>query len=125
MTTKATNSVLDLVNPPIDEMVLLSGTIDNVTIGANVPRSISCTQITVTDLASPLVAAINGQLTEIFLGTGLVMSGGVLSVNFPPGPPPVSPPVSPAPSPGFVLREDGSYLLREDGSYIEREHPGP
>jgi hypothetical protein len=91
MTTKATNSVLNLVNPPISEMVLLSGTLDDVVIGANVPRSISCTQITVTDLASPLVAAIDGQLTEIFLGTGLVMVGNVLSVMFTP-----TPPVSPA-----------------------------
>ena len=83
MTTKATTSVLDLVNPAIDEMVLLSGTIDNTTIGANVPRSIACTQIRVTGLASPLVSAIDGQLTEIFLGTGLVMTGNVLSVVFP------------------------------------------
>jgi hypothetical protein len=102
MTTKATNSVLDLVDPPIDEMVLLSGTIDDTVIGANVPRSIACTQITVTDLASPLVAAIDGQLTEIFLGTGLVMVGNVLLVVFTPTPP-VSPPVSPAPPPPSSL----------------------
>jgi hypothetical protein len=98
MVTKATNSVLNLVDPPISEMVLLSGSIDDVVIGANVPRSIACTQITVSELASPLVAAAEGQLTEIFLGTGLVMMGNVLSVVFPPTPP-VSPPVSPAPPP--------------------------
>jgi hypothetical protein len=120
MVTKASNSVLDLVNPPIDEMVLHSGTFDNVVIGSNVPGPITCTQIAVTDIASPLVGAINGELTQIFLGAGLTMTGNVLSVVFSP-----TPPVSPAPISNAVLREDGSYLLREDGSKILREHEGP
>ena len=108
MVTKASNSVLNLVDPPIDEMVLLSGTIDDVTIGAHVPAPISCTEITVTDLASPLIGAANGQLTQIFLGTGLTMSGNVLSVVFPP----VSPSPTPSPSPVNLISGQAISAIR-------------
>ena len=80
-TAKASNAVLNLVNPPIDEMVLLSGSFDDVVIGSHVPSSAVFTSVTDTSLASPLVGAPNGALTQVFLGTGLAMSGNVLYLN--------------------------------------------
>jgi len=38
MVTKATNPFLNLVNPPISNMVLQEGTLDNVVIGSHVPN---------------------------------------------------------------------------------------
>jgi hypothetical protein len=73
----------NLVNPPISDMVLLNGTLDDVTIGSHVPASIFATQITDTELASPLVGAAAGRLTEVTLGAGLALSGNVLHVVFP------------------------------------------
>jgi hypothetical protein len=46
MVTKASNSVLNLVNPPIDDMVLLSGTLDDVVIGSHVPNEAFFTDLT-------------------------------------------------------------------------------
>lgn len=80
---RATNSVLNLVSPPIDDMVLLHGTADDVTIGAHVPAPIFASQIVDTELASPLVGAQFGRLTEVVLGTGLALSGNILHVVFP------------------------------------------
>jgi len=121
MVTKATNYTLDLVSPPIDNMVLLRGTLDDVVIGAHVPRVGVFTDITVTSLASPLMGAPTGLLTPVYVGAGLILTGNILSVvDIGPGPGPG--PGSPS---NDVLREDGSYLLREDGSKIVREHDGP
>src|SRR5579862_9465014 len=100
MVTKVSNSVLNLVSPPIDNLVLLEGTFDDVVIGEHVPNEALFTELTDTSLASPLVGAPTGLLSEVFLGTGLAMSGNVLYCTIGPT---VSPPVSPAPSPGFVL----------------------
>jgi hypothetical protein len=96
MVTKASNSVLNLVNPPIDDMVLLSGTLDDVVIGSHVPQEAFFTELTDTSLAAPLIGAQHGLLTDVFLGAGLAMAGNILycTVN-----PPVSPPVSPPPPP--------------------------
>lgn len=73
MSTKATNSTLNLVNPPIENMVLLQGAFDDVVIGSHVPNVGFFTNITDTALAgAPLVgAASTGLLSQVFLGTGL------------------------------------------------------
>lgn len=71
MRSKAGNSVLNLVNPPIDNMVLLRGVFDDVVIGSHVPNVGFFTNITVTSLASPLIGAPGGRLSPVFLGTGL------------------------------------------------------
>jgi hypothetical protein len=81
MVTKANNCVLNLVDPPIDNMVLLEGTLDNVTIGSTIPAAGQFTQITDTELASPLVGAPAGLLSQVFLGAGLTMLGNVISVE--------------------------------------------
>src|SRR6185437_4496459 len=69
--TRVTNSVLNLVSPPISDMALLHGILDGVTIGENVPSSLYATQIVDIELASPLVGAPNGRLSEVRLGAGL------------------------------------------------------
>ena len=81
--TRVTNSVLNLVSPPISDMVLLHGTLDDVVIGAHVPAPLYATQIVDTELASPLVGAPGGRLSEVRLGAGLALSGQVLHVVFP------------------------------------------
>jgi hypothetical protein len=80
MVTKATNSVLNLVNPPIDNMVLLEGTLDNVAIGTTVPAEAHVTSLEVTDLDSVLVGVPNGVLTEVGIGPGLSLIANVLDV---------------------------------------------
>jgi hypothetical protein len=79
MITKATNSVLNLVNPPIDHMVLLQGTFDDVTIGAHVPNIARFTQITDAELTSPLVGAPAGRLTEVFVARKSMPASGLLA----------------------------------------------
>lgn len=73
MRSKASNSVLNLVHPPIDNMVLLQGVFDDVVIGSHVPNVGFFTDVTVTSLASaPLVGATDtGLLSKVLLGTGL------------------------------------------------------
>lgn len=88
MVTKASNSVLNLVSPPIDNLVLREGTFDDVVIGQHVPTEATFTELTDTALASPLVGAPNGLLSEVFLGTGLAMSGNVLYCTISPSPAP-------------------------------------
>jgi hypothetical protein len=88
MPTKANNNVLNLVSPPIDDMVLLQGTLDDVVIGSHVPKIGVFTNITNTSLASPLMGAPAGLLTPVYIGAGLVLTGNVLSVVTPPPPPP-------------------------------------
>ena len=90
MTTKVTNSVLNFVDPPISDLVLLEGTFNNVVIGSHVPNEAFFTELTDTSLASPLIGASAGLLTEVFLGTGLAMSGNVLYCTI--GPAPAPPP---------------------------------
>lgn len=138
MRTKATNSTLNLVHPPIDRLVLLQGAFDDVVIGSHVPNVGFFTNITDTALSgAPLVgAASSGLLIPVFVGSGLTLTDGVLSVV---GTPPVPTSVNltgvqALSAPGTfsignttsdtVLREDGSYLLREDGDHILREHEG-
>lgn len=81
MVTKATNSVLNLVSPPIDNMVLSEGTLNDSTIGLTVPAAGKFTSITDTGINSPLVGAPSGLLTGVELGTTLVLNGNVLDVN--------------------------------------------
>lgn len=83
MTTKANNSVLDLVTPPIHNMVLLQGVMDSVVIGSTVPAPAHFTQMYDTELASPLIGAPSHRLAQVFLGNGLILTGNVLSVVFP------------------------------------------
>lgn len=71
MTSKANNSVLNLVHPPIDNMVLREGAFDDVVIGSHVRNVGFFTNITDTSLASPLIGASTGRLSQVFLGTGL------------------------------------------------------
>jgi hypothetical protein len=78
MVVKASNAVLNLVDPPISDMVLLQGTLDDVVIGSHVPNAGYFTAITDTALAAPLVGAQHGLLTDVVLGAGLAMSGNVL-----------------------------------------------
>lgn len=103
MVTKITNSVLNLVDPPLDNLVLLEGTFDDVVIGSHVPNEAFFTELTDTSIAAPLVGAPTGLLAGVYLGNGLAMAGNVLYVVFPPPPP-------------AILLEDGSYLLGEDGN---------
>ena len=82
MVTKASNSHLDLVNPPISNIVTLS----------------------LTDLAldSPLVGASDGTLEQVFVGTGLaivIINGNKTLIATGGGPPP-GPGPSPGPGPG-------------------------
>lgn len=125
MVTKADNTVLDLVNPPISNMVLLHGTLDNVRIGQSVPAPAYFSAITDVAIESPLVGAPANLLNQVFLGFGLAMEvingQNYLYVTLQPAPPP--------PGPGQVnsndvLREDDTYVLREDTAKIVREHDG-
>jgi hypothetical protein len=80
MPGKAGNSVLNLVQPPIDNLVLLEGVFDDVVIGSHVPNVGFFTNITVTSLAgAPLVGASAGLLVPVFVGSGLQLTGGALS----------------------------------------------
>lgn len=90
MVTKITNPYLNFVDPPIDDMVLLEGTLDDVVIGEHVPNEATFTELTDTSLASPLIGATTGLLSEVFLGTGLAMAGNVLYVVFSPSSSPSS-----------------------------------
>jgi hypothetical protein len=65
MVRKASNSVLNLVSPPIDDLVLLEGTFDNVVISSHVPNEAFFTELTDTSLAAPLVGAHTGLLTNV------------------------------------------------------------
>jgi hypothetical protein len=81
MATKASNTVLNLVSPPIDDMVLKHGILNDVVIGNDIPNIAYFTDCHVTSLNSPLVGAPSGLLSEVFLGDGLIMDGNTLSVN--------------------------------------------
>jgi hypothetical protein len=90
MVTKVSNANLDLVNPPISNIVTKS--------------------LTVQSLDSVLIGAPNGTLEQVFIGTGLALvvidgkktliatGGGPPGPGPSPGPPP--PPPGPGPSPG-------------------------
>jgi len=80
-------------------MVLLQGSLDDCTIGEHVPAAIFATQIADTALASPLVGALDGTLTEVLLGRGLAIAGNILYVDFSAGPTPSPPPPPPSPPP--------------------------
>jgi hypothetical protein len=74
MVTKASNSVLNLVDLPIENLVLREGIFDNIVIGEHVPNEAFFTELTDTSLASPLIGTPGGLLREVFLGVGLVMA---------------------------------------------------
>jgi hypothetical protein len=86
MVLKASNSVLNLVSPPISNMVLREGTLDNVIIGSHVPNEAFFTDLTDTSLAAPLVGATTGLLSGVYLGAGLAMAGNVLYCTVSPPP---------------------------------------
>lgn len=73
MTTKATNSVLNLVSPPIDDMVLLHGTLDNVVIGSHVPNTAVFTNLTV----ASLFTITNSTVGAVLVGNGINPVAGV------------------------------------------------
>lgn len=92
MVTKVTARVVNFVDPPISDLVLESGTFDDVVIGSHVPNEAFFTELTDTSIAAPLIGAQTGLLTGVVLGTGLAMVGNILYCT-------VSPSVSPAPPP--------------------------
>lgn len=80
MTTKATNSVLNLSNPPISNIVALSGTLDGITLGNTTPgtgkfttaaiESVEVNDVLVGQGASPIIGLSPGNANQVLISNG-------------------------------------------------------